>query len=329
MDREGALIESLRSVATNPAARGLRDDAAVWREGEAWMVVTHDAMVEGVHWLPEADPADVAWKLVATNLSDLAAKGASPIGVLLGFTLGVDPAWDARFVGGLRAACGHYAAPLLGGDTTALPHPASARALGLTALGRASVEPPSRSGLRPGDGLWVVGSVGDAGAGLALLRAGQSTGPLVAAHRRPVARLAAGAALAPFATAMMDISDGLLIDAARMARASGVAVRLDLDRLPMSDAFTIERGSDLAAALFAATAGDDYALLVSLPQGVAPPVDAVCVGEAIQGDDALRWQGNDVPWPERDGWRHVAPRGDGAADESGCDLANPRYAPPG
>ena len=100
MTTESTFIDLMRAIATDPAARGLNDDAAVIEFGSETLVLSHDMMVEGVHWLPNADPADVAWKLVASNLSDLAAKGAEPLGVLLGFMLGTDD-WDRHFAKGL------------------------------------------------------------------------------------------------------------------------------------------------------------------------------------------------------------------------------------
>src|SRR6187551_2041932 len=105
MSRERAFIDRLKPLARDPAARGLADDAAVLPIGGATLVLTHDMQVEGVHFLPTADWADVAWKLVATNLSDLAAKGAEPLGVLLGFMLGAD---DPRFAEGLGEVLDHY-----------------------------------------------------------------------------------------------------------------------------------------------------------------------------------------------------------------------------
>jgi len=225
-------------------------------------VLTHDMIAEGVHYLPGDPPGDVAWKLVAVNLSDLAAKGARPIGVLLGFTLG-DEAWDRAFADGLGAALAAFGVPLLGGDTVAAP----ARVLGLTAIGRAAHDPPRRSGARPGDLLWVSGTIGDAGAGLRVLKG--ALGPsaaLVERYRNPRPRLEAGARLAPLVRAMMDVSDGLLLDAARMAEASGCAVRIALESLPLSDAFLALCGE---ARLEAAGAGDDYELLFAADPGRA------------------------------------------------------------
>ena len=135
MSGEASFIDALRALASHPAARGLTDDCAVLELGGEALVLTHDAMLAGTHFLPDQDPADIAWKLVATNLSDLAAKGAEPLGVLLSYQLGAD---DARFAAGLGAALTHYGVPLLGGDTVAGSGP---QALGLTALGRATCRP--------------------------------------------------------------------------------------------------------------------------------------------------------------------------------------------
>ena len=132
---EAAFIAALRALATHPAARGLNDDCAVLDLGPETLILTHDAIAEGVHFLAEADPADVAWRLVATNISDLAAKGAEPLGVLLGYTLGAN---DARFLTGLAEALAAYNVPLLGGDTIRTSSPPTH---GLTALGRATHRP--------------------------------------------------------------------------------------------------------------------------------------------------------------------------------------------
>lgn len=293
---EAAFIAALRAFATDPAARGLADDAAVLGD----LVLTHDMIVAGVHFLADDPPADVAWKLVAVNLSDLAAKGATPVGCLLGAGLGGDPGWDAAFVEGLGAALAHFALPLLGGDTVAMPAGAP-RSFGLTALGRAAVA-PSRAGAQAGDALYVTGTIGDAGLGLALLRAGRTEpAPPIAAYRRPVPRLADGRTLAPQVSAMMDVSDGLLLDAARMAAASGLALTVALDAVPLSDA---ARAEELAV-LDAATAGDDYQLLFALAPDRAPPIAATRIGRFAAGSGlALTAAGASVPLPARLGYLH-------------------------
>jgi thiamine-monophosphate kinase len=264
--REQQIIERLRKIATAPAARGLLDDAALL-DG---LVLTHDSIAEGVHFLAQDPPASVGWKLVAVNLSDLAAKGATPAGALLSLTIASGGEWESAFLGGIEAACESYGLPLLGGDTIALPQGAP-RVLGLTAIGRAGPRTPSRAGGRPGDALWLVGFIGDAAAGLAMLRDAPATiSPLIDIYRRPVPLLLPGQALAPHAHAMMDVSDGLLLDARRMAEASGCAIEIELRNVPLSAAFVAERGQDRAARLFAATGGDDYALLAALPSSLDP-----------------------------------------------------------
>jgi thiamine-monophosphate kinase len=263
MKGEAAFIAALRELATAPAARGLMDDAAVLEVGGETLVLTHDMLVEGVHFLPSADPADVAWKLVAVNLSDLAAKGAEPLGVLLGFMLGED---DDDFRAGLFDVLEHYGVPLLGGDTVGGGPP---RAYGLTAIGRASHRPvPSRSGAQAGDSLWVTGQLGAAMLGFEALR--DATGGDSTSYRRPLARLPEGQALASLVTAMMDVSDGLLLDAWRMAEASDVSLAIESAAVPIAAAE--DRRLD------ALRWGDDYELLFTLPAGTAPPVPATRIG---------------------------------------------------
>ncbi len=263
MTAEAAFIDALRAIASHPGARGLADDAAVIELGGETLVLTHDMLVEGVHVLPGQDPADVAWKLVATNLSDLAAKGAAPLGVLLGFMLGDE---DARFLEGLAEVLGTYDVPLLGGDTVAGGPP---RTYGLTAIGRATHRPvPSRSGARIGDGLWVTGKLGAAMLGFEALRNG--TGGNSATYRRPQPRLAEGQALAPLVSAMMDVSDGLLLDAWRLAEASAVSLAIDGGAVPIA--------APEARRLDALRWGDDYELLFTLAAGIEPPVPASCIG---------------------------------------------------
>lgn len=268
MIAELPFIAALRALATHPGARNLDDDCAVIEFGGEALVLTHDMMAEGVHFLPEQDPADIAWKLVATNLSDLAAKGAEPVGVLLGYALGGD---DARFLQGLGEVLAHYATPLLGGDTVRGP-----RTLGLTAIGRATHRPvPSRASAKPGDAVYLTGPVGTAMLGLEALRSGQGDS---SAYRRPRALLAEGQALAPVVTAMMDVSDGLLLDAARLARASGATIAIDRRSVPI-DAPEARRDEALRW-------GDDYQLLFTAPRSAELPVTAHRIGTVETGGTA-------------------------------------------
>jgi thiamine-monophosphate kinase len=307
---ELALIDRLRLIATDPAARGLDDDVAVIGN----LVLTHDMIAEGVHFLEFDPPASVGWKLVAVNLSDLAAKGSEPVAALLGITIGTDSEWDEKFLEGVAAACEAYSIALVGGDTIALPADAP-KVYGLTAIGRGDASIPSRSGGKPGDALWVIGVLGDAAAGLALLLDdNEAEGPLVEAYRRPVPQLAAGRLLAPYATAMMDISDGLLLDLSRLCAASGCAAAIRLDALPLSRALIAERGADRRARMSAATGGDDYALLAALPAdfdplGLSLPPGTILarIGELAGGKGLKLFDAaGEVPLPEQLGYEHRA-----------------------
>ena len=299
---EADFLALLRPLATHPAARGLRDDAAVLGD----LVLTHDVLVEGVHFLADDPPDDVAWKLLAVNLSDLAAKGAMPVGVLLGYPLSTSE-WDAAFVRGLGVALAAFDVALLGGDTVSGP-----RVLSLTAVGR-SARAPSRAGAKAGDTLYVTGEIGLAGLGLNELRrrgegrgrcrergASTASGPglrrddAIAAYRRPTPRLAWGQALADRVHAMTDVSDGLLIDAQRLAEASQLAVAIDLDAVPT-----------VGDAMAAMTAGDDYELLFAAPAELMLPVPAARIGRFAAGSGLTLWQdGTPVLLPARLGWEH-------------------------
>lgn len=310
---EADFIAALRGIARNPAARGLLDDAAVLEVGGTRLVLTHDMIVEGVHYLPSDAPGDVAWKLLAVNLSDLAAKGARPLGVLLGYSLG-DGEWNRAFAEGFGTALRAFGIALLGGDTVSSPS-GSARHLCLTAIGEAPGEPPSRAAGKAGDVLWVTGAIGDAGAGLRIARGG-GTGPsyLVERYQLPRPRLEAGQALAPLVSAMMDVSDGLLIDALRMGSASRLGVEIALDHVPLSAAYLDFAGGDREARVAAVTAGDDYELLfaapeeasariLSLSEELALPISRI--GRLHEGSGLhLEDEGGKVPLPASLGYEH-------------------------
>ncbi len=289
---EADFLAALRTLPLHPGAHGLTDDAAHLGD----LVLTKDLLVEGVHFLPDDPPADVAWKLVATNLSDLAAKGAVPVGVMLGYPIR-DDVWDRAFLSGLDNVLRTFACHLLGGDTVKLPAHAP-RLLSLTAIGR-SPHAPCRDGARAGDGLWVTGTIGDAGVGLAIAQGAGGPPELLARYCRPTPRLAEGQALVGHVHAMMDVSDGLLIDARRMAQASGLAVEIDLASVPLSDALRAF-GHD---ALTAATAGDDYELLFACD--IEPPVAATRIGGFREGEGlTLLLDGHPIPLPDRLGYQH-------------------------
>lgn len=310
MTSEAAFIAALRDIVRHPGARGLLDDAAVIAPPLGRdLVITHDMIAEGVHFLAADPPGDVAWKLLAVNLSDLAAKGARPIGAVLGYTLAGDGDWDKAFVAGLGRALDHFDVPLLGGDTILVTDGAP-RTLGLTAFGEAAAPVPDRRGAQAGDSLWVCGTIGDAGLGLRIAR-GELEGPrkLLKAYRLPMPRLREGRALAPLVHAMADVSDGLLIDAARIAEASGLAVTIDLDLLPLSDDAKA-CGIDRTARLAAATAGDDYALIFAAPAPASDAiralgVGAVAIGAFASGSGlALHDAEGAIPLPAKLGYLH-------------------------
>ncbi|KWV90538.1 thiamine-phosphate kinase [Erythrobacter sp. YT30] len=277
-------LKALRALPLHDGACGLEDDCAVLEVGSETLILTHDAMAEGTHFRSSADPYDVAWKLVATNLSDLAAKGAEPIGILIGYALGEN---DARFIEGLRAVLSVYDVPLLGGDTISANGPQS---LGLTAIGRATHTPvPIRSGAIVGDAVYVTGILGRAMLGF------DGDPNHAEAFNRPRPLLSEGKALAPHVTAMMDVSDGLLLDSWRLARASNVTIQLDSEAVPVADP---TRRED------AIRWGDDYELLFTAPADMRLPVAATRIGvvggsniapllldgEPVSTDDSLGYE---------------------------------------
>ncbi len=251
-------LAGLRELPLHPGARGLEDDCAVLELGDEALIINHDMMAEDTHFLPSADMADVAWKLVALNLSDLASKGAEPVGVLLGHTLGGD---DASFLSGLREVLAVYNVPLLGGDTIAST---GASTFCLTAIGRATHRPiPSRKGAKAGDALFVTGTLGRAMLGF------EGVHEHVHAFNRPRPLLEEGYALAPHVSAMMDVSDGLLLDAWRMATINDVTFRLDTKAIPVA---SNNRFDDCIRW------GDDYELLFAAPANTDLPISATKIG---------------------------------------------------
>ena len=281
------------------------------------LVITHDTIAEGVHFLPTDPPASVGWKLVAVNLSDLAGKGADA-----GRRAAVAdhrPAtgkWDEDFLGGVEAACESYGLPLVGGDTIALPRRRAAGARPDRDRPRRRARSATAAAAGPAIALWLVGTLGDAAAGLAQLqRRPQPTGPLVDIYRRPVPQLAAGQALAPHAHAMMDVSDGLLLDAARHGRGERVRrIRSNSTPCRCRARSSPSAGNRLRARLFAATGGDDYALLAALPAGARSVkhflyqqrTTIARIGDLGRGARlaVARSAARPVPLPERLGFEH-------------------------
>ena len=261
---EFALIARHFRPLAGPGALDLQDDAAVLMPPPGRdLVLTCDAMVAGVHFLPDDPPDLVGRKLLRVNLSDLAAKGATPIGYLMTVSTPRDTpdAWFAGFSAGLKQDQQQYGVTLLGGDTTSTPGPIS---LSLTILGH--VEPGQavhRAGARPGDGIWVTGTIGDGALGLAVAhgRLADPTGHLLSRYRLPQPRV--GLAIAGIASAGMDISDGLVQDLGHICRASGLAGEVEAALVPLSGPSRSAGPAWLPACL---TGGDDYELLLAVPR---------------------------------------------------------------
>ena len=204
MMTEAEFLAALKTLPLHSGARNLADDCALIEIGGEILVFNHDLMAEDTHFRRDADLADVAWKLVAINLSDLASKGAEPVGVLLGHALGGN---DQRFIDGLRQVLTTYDVPLMGGDTIATT---GASTFSLTAIGRATCKPvPSRSGAKIGQTVFVTGTLGRAMLGF------EGFSDHLKAFNRPRPRIAEGKALAPLVGGIMDISDGFYRDRKR------------------------------------------------------------------------------------------------------------------
>lgn len=308
MTGELQFIDLVRTIVRDQGARGLSDDAATLRVGDQTLVLTHDMMVEGRHWAKDADPADVGWKIAAVNLSDLAAKGARPVAFLLGYMLGDDD-WDRRFVEGLGEALDAFDVALLGGDTVSGPKDAP-RAIGITAIGRATATVPARSGAKAGDGLFLIGSIGEAMAGHELGLRSRDFPALHAAFHRPRPLIEEGCMLGGTVHAMMDVSDGLLLDAGRMADASGLTVDIESEAVPIGDelqGWIDERSGEERDRRMRGRLGwgDDYALIFAAPEHFVPPVSATRVGRFLpRGQGAVMLDGTVPPDDLRMGYLH-------------------------
>jgi thiamine-monophosphate kinase len=262
-------------LARHPGALGLADDAAVLTPPAGCdVVLTTDGVIAGVHFFPDDLPADIARKALRMNLSDLAAKGAQPLGFLLALSLpaATDEAWLAAFAAGLGEDAEHYRCPLMGGDTDRTPGPL---AVSITAFGAVPQgKMVRRSTAKPGDSIVVSGTIGDAALGV-LLRRDESlakrwrltdamTAHLKQRYLLPQPRNALADAVLQNATAAMDVSDGLAGDLAKLCRASGVAAEIDVACVPFSDAARAAVAADAALIETALSGGDDYEIILTL-----------------------------------------------------------------
>jgi thiamine-monophosphate kinase len=273
LPREFALIARHFAPLAGEGALALGDDAALLDPpaGRS-LVLAADAMIAGVHFLPDDPPETIGRKLLRVNLSDLAAMGAAPLGYLMttAFPRDISDAWIARFAAGLAADQARFGLAVLGGDTVSTPGPL---ALSLTILG--TVAPGAalrRNGARAGDEIWVSGTIGDGALGLLAARGdlADPDGFLATRYRLPEPRVALGEALVGVARAAMDVSDGLVQDLGHLCRASGVSAEIEAARVPLSPAARRHWPAERARVL---TGGDDYELLFAAPPG-APVAEA-------------------------------------------------------
>ncbi len=262
-------------LATAPGAFGLHDDAAVVTPPpDCDLVLTTDGVIAGVHFFPDDPPADVARKVLRMNLSDLAAKGARPIGFLMSIALppGIGEDWIAPFAAGLGDDAVHYGCPLLGGDTDHTPVSLSVSITAFGAVPHGAMV--RRSTAKAGDSVVVTGSIGDAALGVLLRKDVSLAGNwrlldgqrdhLLRRYLLPQPRNALAGAVLKCASAAMDVSDGLVGDLAKLCRASGVAAAIDVGRVPLSDAARAALAADPALIETILTGGDDYEIVVTL-----------------------------------------------------------------
>lgn len=315
---EFTLIDQLIAPAAgsrSDVCLGIGDDGAVVRPppGEA-LVLVLDTLVEAVHFPRGFPPADIGYRTAVTNLSDLAAMGATPRWATLGLTLPQpDVAWVRAFMAGLQAALAPHEVQLVGGDTTRGPLCLSLQLTGSVPESLAL----RRDGARPGDRLFVSGFLGDAAAGLASLSMPEPTPPgtryLRERFARPTARVSLGQALRGLATSCIDISDGLLADVGHLLARSACGAELRVDRLPLSQALVELPDADTARA-HALSGGDDYELCFTLPPATPPAVVEALMQHcavteiglitAERGQLQLRDASGPVTPPESSGYRH-------------------------
>lgn len=302
--------------------RNLLDDVAVVPSRAGYdLVLTKDSIVEGIHFLPEDPMGTVAQKLIRVNLSDLAAKGAEPFGYMLGCFWSKRCGWPEReaFAAGLKHDQTEFGISLLGGDTVTTPGPAS---FSLTMLGwMPKGRTVGRDGARPGDVVLVTGAIGDGYLGLQAAKGMLKLEPerisaLVDHYRTPMPRLAFAEHIRDLATAAIDVSDGLVADLGHLAAASGVALEVNLDSLPVSaagHAWLDGRVDPLDARIQLATGGDDYEIAFTAPAGDEAALRRAAeeqhlrlttIGGVVAGTGVtVRSSGEIIPVPQP-GWTH-------------------------
>ena len=300
-ESESYAIQTLTNSALSPdwLTKGPGDDAAILENG---LVITVDAMVEGVHFDEKSTPEQVGRKLVAVNVSDIAACGATPLWAVLTICVPtpLDKGWVSRFSDGLNGALREHNVALVGGDTTRSSDGVS---LTLTVGGEHSGSPILRAGAAPNETIWVSGNLGDASGGFNIPNAPE---PLTRAHRDPTPPTALGPRLVGIATAAMDLSDGLSRDIHRLCRASMCGAVIYPDRLPASATLRELGGSSLLT--HQAGFGEDYELLFVAPKSARTRILNIAselnikvtpIGETTEGSDVIL---EGEPWPKS--WHH-------------------------
>jgi thiamine-monophosphate kinase len=317
---DSLIARYFKPLATDPGAFGLVDDAAILKAAGEDLVVTTDAVVENVHFLPDDPPDTVARKALRVNLSDLAAKGATAAGFVLTLALcRADDAWLAAFAHGLGEDARSFNCPLLGGDTVSTPGPLT---ISITAFGRVPAgQMVPRTGARPGDQVMVTGTIGDAAIGLDILTGGPAASALAAddaaremligRYRVPQPRNALTEAIRAHANGAMDVSDGLAGDLTKLCAASRVSATIDVARIPISAAaqsVLARRAVDIEAMI---SGGDDYEILCAVPEANTAALAAAAaqtgialtpIGHIVEGRDAPRFlggEGGELPLARR------------------------------
>jgi thiamine-monophosphate kinase len=272
---DSLIARYFRPLATDPGAFNLTDDAAVLTSSGDDLVVTTDAIVEGVHFLSADPPETIARKALRVNLSDLAAKGAAPAGFVMTLALReANDGWLSSFAGALGEDARAFGCPILGGDTVSTPGPLM---ISITAFGRVPAgKMVRRSGATAADRIFVTGTIGDAALGLDVLKgwkvaAALADDPvardaLIARYRIPMPRVVLAAVVRDHASAAMDISDGLAGDLAKLCAASGVSARVQLAAIPLSPATETVLAKGAIELETVLAGGDDYEILCAVPQ---------------------------------------------------------------
>ncbi|NOU52572.1 thiamine-phosphate kinase [Pseudoalteromonas sp. JBTF-M23] len=297
-----------RGISRRDVDLGIGDDCALVNVPEnCQLAITTDTLVEGVHFFADIPPRALGHRVIAVNLSDLAAMGAEPAWLSIGLTLpNIDAQWLEAFTDGMHEIAEYYNVQIIGGDTTQGPLTITVCAKGIVPNGKAL----TRSGARNGDWIYVTGPLGDAGLAIEARKQGWSIAPvhLKNANERffyPSPRVAAGQVLRGVATSAIDISDGLLADLSHILKQSGVGAVIHADKVPTSAALNSLDNDELRLQL-ALAYGDDYELLFTVSDDNKNMLEAklnqygvepVCIGQIVNNDGRLELLNNNQPWP--------------------------------